>query len=56
MVRALERRPPHVNTVAGNVGELMNLVAPRLTDRLFARFDRMFPDSAAARGSSTPPR
>lgn len=56
VVRALERRPPNVNTVAGNVGELLNLVAPRLTDRLFARFDRMFPDSAAARGASTPPQ
>jgi short-subunit dehydrogenase len=56
VVRALERRPPNVNTAAGNLGELMNLIAPRLADRLFARFDRMFPDSAAARGASTPPR
>ena len=54
VVRALERRPPNVNTAAGNIGELMNLVAPRLTDRLFHRFDRMFPDSKAARGATTP--
>lgn len=59
VVRALERRPPHVNTVAGNVGELLNLVAPRFTDWLFHRFDRRFPDSQAARGrggSGAPPR
>jgi hypothetical protein len=39
-----------VNTLAGNVGELLNLVAPRFADWLFHRFDRMFPDSRAARG------
>lgn len=50
VVRALERRPPHVNTLAGNVGELLNLVAPRFADWLFHRFDRRFPDSKAARG------
>ena len=43
-------RPVHVNTVAGNVGELLGVVAPRLSDWLFHRFDRLFPDSAAARG------
>lgn len=50
VVRALERRPPHVNTAAGNLGELLNLVAPRFADRLFHRLDRRFPDSRAARG------
>jgi short-subunit dehydrogenase len=50
IVRAIERRPPHVNTVAGNAGELLNLAAPRFADWLFHRFDRMFPDSKAARG------
>jgi NAD(P)-dependent dehydrogenase (short-subunit alcohol dehydrogenase family) len=54
VVRALERRPPNVNTFAGNVGELLNLVAPRLADRAFHRFDRMFPDSKAARSGSDP--
>jgi NAD(P)-dependent dehydrogenase (short-subunit alcohol dehydrogenase family) len=52
VVRALERRPPHVNTVAGNAGELLNLVAPRFGDWLFHRFDRMFPDSKAAEGDT----
>ena len=56
VVRALERRPPHVNTIAGNLGELLNLVAPRFSDWLFHRFDRRFPDSKAAGGASAPPR
>ena len=50
VVRALEKRPVHVNTFAGNVGELLNLLTPRLTEWLFHRFDRRFPDSRAARG------
>ncbi|MEP9363967.1 SDR family NAD(P)-dependent oxidoreductase [Nocardioides sp. CN2-186] len=54
IVRALEDRPLTVNTVAGNVGEVVNLVAPRLSDWMFHRFDRMFPDSAAARGAVSP--
>ncbi|WP_296604229.1 SDR family NAD(P)-dependent oxidoreductase, partial [Nocardioides sp.] len=43
VLRALEERPLTVNTVAGDVGEVVNLVAPRLSDWLFHRFDRMFP-------------
>lgn len=50
VLRALEERPLTVNTVAGDVGEVVNLVAPRLSDWLFHRFDRMFADSEAARG------
>jgi short-subunit dehydrogenase len=50
VLRALEERPLTVNTLAGDVGEVVNLVAPRLSDWLFHRFDRMFPDSEAARG------
>ncbi|MCW2792996.1 MAG: short-chain dehydrogenase/reductase [Nocardioides sp.] len=49
VVRALEDRPVTVNVLAGNVGEVLNLVAPRLSDALFWRFDRAYPDSAAAR-------
>jgi NAD(P)-dependent dehydrogenase (short-subunit alcohol dehydrogenase family) len=56
VVRALERRPVHVNTVAGTLGELVGLVAPRFSDWLFHRFDRRFPDSAAATGASRRPR
>ncbi len=43
VVRALEERPVLVSTLAGNVGEVLNLVAPRLTDVLFARADRASP-------------
>jgi NAD(P)-dependent dehydrogenase (short-subunit alcohol dehydrogenase family) len=50
IVRALEERPLTVNSWAGNVGELLNILSPRLSDWLFHRFDRMFPDSAAANG------
>lgn len=49
VVRALEDRPVTVNVLAGNVGEVLNLVAPRLSDALFWRFDQAYPDSAAAR-------
>jgi hypothetical protein len=50
VLRALEERPVTLNTRAGDVGELVNLLAPRLSDWLFHRFDAMFPDSRAARG------
>ena len=55
VVRALEDRPVTVNTAAGAVGELLNLVAPRVSDALFSRFDRAYPDSEAARVSSPSP-
>jgi NAD(P)-dependent dehydrogenase (short-subunit alcohol dehydrogenase family) len=53
VVRALEDRPVTVNTRAGDVGEVLNLVAPRLSDWLFHRLDRRFPDSRAAREASS---
>jgi len=55
IVRALEDRPLTVNTPAGSVAEVMNLVAPRFMDMVFARLDKRFPDSEAARGSSRAP-
>lgn len=54
VVRALEERPVTVDTLAGRVGEVLNLVAPRASDALFARFDRRFPDSKAASGPPSP--
>ncbi|MET1060635.1 MAG: SDR family NAD(P)-dependent oxidoreductase [Nocardioides sp.] len=50
--RALEDRPITVDTLAGSAAEMLNLVAPRLSDALFSRLDRRFPDSAAARLSA----
>lgn len=51
VVRALEDRPVTVDGLAGSVAEVLNLVAPRLSDRIFAELDRRVPDSAAARGA-----
>ena len=50
VVRALEDRPLTVNTLAGSVSEVLNLAVPRSMDALFATIDRVFPDSAAAKG------
>ena len=52
VVRALEDRPLTISTVPGRVGEMFNLVAPRLSDAAFHRLDRRMPDSRAARGSA----
>ncbi|SDC20158.1 SDR family NAD(P)-dependent oxidoreductase [Nocardioides lianchengensis] len=54
VVRALEDRPITVDTLAGRVGEVLNLVAPRASDALFSRFDRRFPDSRAASQPTRP--
>ncbi len=50
VVRALEDRPVVAGHPIGYVGEVLNFVAPRLSDALMARYDRMAPDSKAARG------
>ncbi|HZJ06488.1 MAG TPA: SDR family NAD(P)-dependent oxidoreductase [Nocardioidaceae bacterium] len=50
VVRALEDRPLTINTVVGNVSEVLNLVAPRLSDAISHAGARRFPDSAAAAG------
>ncbi len=49
VVRALEDRPITISTLAGRVGEVAGLVAPRLSDALMNRFHRSSPDSEAAR-------
>ncbi len=48
VVRALEDRPLTVDTVAGSAAEVLNLVAPRLSDALFHAAAKRFPDSPAA--------
>jgi NAD(P)-dependent dehydrogenase (short-subunit alcohol dehydrogenase family) len=53
VVRALEDRPVFVGNAIGYIGEVLNLVAPRLSDVIMARYDSMAPDSRAARGEST---
>ena len=38
-----------MNVLAGSAAEILNLVTPRLSDAVFHRLHRRFPDSAAAR-------
>ena len=49
VVRALEDRPVTISTLAGRVGEVLNLVAPRLTDAAMGLMAVRMPDSPAAR-------
>ena len=49
VVRALEDRPVTVSTLAGRVGEVLNLVAPRLSDAGWGWAASRVPDSEAAR-------
>ena len=55
IVRALEDRPITVNGFIGSISEVFNLVAPRLSDFVFAEMSRRLPDSAAARGEAAVP-
>ena len=48
VVRALEDRPLTISTVAGRVGEVLNLVAPRAMDAALAVMAARVPDSEAA--------
>jgi short-subunit dehydrogenase len=52
VVRALEDRPIVVSNLAAHLGEVLSLLAPRLSDALMYRYDRAVPDSRAARGDS----
>ncbi len=56
VVRALEDRPLTVNTLPGNIAEVLNLLAPRASDALQWAIAKRFPDSAAASGASKPQR
>ena len=49
VVRALEDRPITISTVAGRVGEVLNLVAPRLMDAGMGLMAARMQDSPAAR-------
>jgi len=48
VVRALEDRPLTISTMVGNVSEVANLVAPRLSDAISHAAAKRFPDSPAA--------
>jgi hypothetical protein len=53
VVRALEDRPITIDTVAGNLAGVFNVVAPRLSDALSHAASRRFPDSRAAARHTT---
>ena len=54
VVRALEDRPLTVSTAVGSAAEVLNLVAPRLSDALHFHVARRIPDSPAAARHLTP--
>jgi short-subunit dehydrogenase len=54
VVRALEDRPLTVNTLPGNIAEILGLVAPRASDALQWAIAKRFPDSAAAQSRPHP--
>ncbi len=56
VVRALEDRPLTINTVVGNVSEVLNLLVPRLSDAVSYHGSKRFPDSAAALPDPDEPR
>ncbi|WP_378539348.1 SDR family NAD(P)-dependent oxidoreductase [Nocardioides sp. GCM10027114] len=56
VLRALEDRPVTVDTLAGRAGEVLNLLAPRLSDALMNRLHRASPDSARARNAGASAR
>ncbi len=55
IVRALEDRPVVWNIPAGLLGEVVNLVTPRLADLALHRYDRMTRNSAAAQATQAGP-
>jgi hypothetical protein len=54
VVRALVDRPHEINTTLGNVGALAHTLVPRTSHRILHLAYRVFPDSAAARGTARP--
>jgi NAD(P)-dependent dehydrogenase (short-subunit alcohol dehydrogenase family) len=54
VLRALEDRPLTLGTMVSNAGEVLGLVAPRLSDALMAEMNRRMPDSRAAQGIAPP--
>lgn len=51
VIKALIERPKEMNTTIGTSGEVLNALAPEITDQLLHVAYRVFPDSAAARGA-----
>jgi short-subunit dehydrogenase len=48
---AARSRPKHINTRLGTAGEVLYALAPKVSDQILHLAYKVFPDSAAARGS-----
>lgn len=53
IIRALERKPKHVGTPLGTVGEVSYALVPKAVDAVLHQAYRVFPDSTAARGDGS---
>ena len=51
VVRGLIERPQRIDDPLGTLGEWGSVFAPGIKTRLLSRFNRLYPDSAAARGA-----
>jgi short-subunit dehydrogenase len=54
VIRALVEKPHEINTALGNVGAIAHTVAPKTAFRVLNLAYHVFPDSAAAKGTSSP--
>lgn len=52
VITALVERPHEINTAMGNLGAVAHTMAPKMAFRVLHMAYQVFPDSAAARGSS----
>jgi len=53
--QSIVEKPKHINTTIGTVGEVSYALAPKVVDQVLHAAYRVFPDSAAARGSIEDP-
>jgi NAD(P)-dependent dehydrogenase (short-subunit alcohol dehydrogenase family) len=53
LIRAMVDKPHEINTALGNVGAVMHTVAPKLTFRILNMAYHVFPDSTAAKGTTS---
>jgi hypothetical protein len=55
IVTALEKKPKHVGTTLGTVGEVSYALMPKAVDAILHQAYKVFPDSTAARGEGASP-
>ena len=53
--QSIVEKPKHINTTIGTVGEVSYALAPKVVDQVLHAAYRVFPDSAAARGTADDP-